>query len=94
MRVFRRMSIALVAAASMLPLLFAAPAQGSPGAAPATPSAVTSDDTYRFVGDFGPAHNLCQRYGQAGVDRGDWLAYQCRPRLTGLGTFWSLYVTP
>jgi hypothetical protein len=91
-----------VAAAAFVPAAAPAgvgPAVAGPGAGVAAPAAVPAADpsptpVYRFVGDYSIAGSLCMRAGQNGVANGSWDAFQCRPRLVGLDTFWSLWVTP
>jgi hypothetical protein len=77
-----RRLLALVTAAALTaaPLVAAGPASAEP--------------VYRFAGNYLNLHNLCVRAGDAGVQSGQWDAYQCRPHLVGLDVFWSLWVTP
>lgn len=64
------------------------------GALVAAGSPAQAEPTYRFVADYSIFRPLCVRAGDAGVQSGQWDAYQCRPRLIGLDVFWSLWVTP
>jgi hypothetical protein len=77
-----RRLLGLVSAAALAtsPLIAAGPANADP--------------VYRFVADYSVFHNLCVRAGDAGVQSGQWDAYQCRPHLVGLDVFWTLWVTP
>jgi hypothetical protein len=76
----RLLGLATAAALVASPLIAAGPAQAEP--------------VYRYVADYSIFRVLCVRAGDAGVQSGQWDAYQCRPRPIGLDVFWSLWVTP
>jgi len=83
------LALAIAATVSAVPLVAAGPASAGQASARSTSA---SSQKWRYVGYY-TSYPKCVAAGKAGVERGDWLEYQCRPFILG-PSFFNLYVSP